>query len=39
MDGLRTLEADLHLHMHLENNILFPRAMQIERAQQSSASA
>jgi regulator of cell morphogenesis and NO signaling len=24
--GLAALEADLHLHIHLENNILFPRA-------------
>lgn len=26
--GLETLEADLHEHIHLENNILFPRALQ-----------
>ncbi|MBL8176526.1 MAG: hemerythrin domain-containing protein [Bryobacterales bacterium] len=26
MNGLRQLESDLHLHIHLENNILFPRA-------------
>jgi len=25
--GLRALEEDLHLHIHLENNILFPRAL------------
>lgn len=25
LDGLATLEADLHLHIHKENNILFPR--------------
>ena len=25
--GLAELEADLHLHIHLENNILFPRAL------------
>jgi len=24
-DGLRALEADIHRHIHLENNILFPR--------------
>jgi regulator of cell morphogenesis and NO signaling len=24
-------EADLHQHIHLENNILFPRAMRMER--------
>jgi regulator of cell morphogenesis and NO signaling len=28
--GLRELEADLHQHIHLENNILFPRAAQLE---------
>jgi regulator of cell morphogenesis and NO signaling len=25
-DGLKELETDLHQHIHLENNILFPRA-------------
>ena len=25
-DGLRTLEAELMEHIHLENNVLFPRA-------------
>jgi regulator of cell morphogenesis and NO signaling len=25
-DGLRRLEEDMHLHVHLENNILFRRA-------------
>jgi regulator of cell morphogenesis and NO signaling len=29
--GLETLETDLHNHIHLENNILFPRAMSVER--------
>ncbi len=24
-DGMRALEADLHRHIHLENNVLFPR--------------
>lgn len=28
--GLRELEADLHEHIHLENNILFPRAVVME---------
>ncbi|MFN7995965.1 MAG: iron-sulfur cluster repair di-iron protein [Bryobacteraceae bacterium] len=28
--GLQELEADLHQHIHLENNILFPRAAQLE---------
>lgn len=26
IDGLRELEADMHRHVHKENNILFPRA-------------
>jgi regulator of cell morphogenesis and NO signaling len=30
MSGLRELEQDLHLHIHLENNILFPRAEALE---------
>jgi regulator of cell morphogenesis and NO signaling len=29
---LRAFEADLHQHIHLENNILFPRALAMERA-------
>lgn len=29
-DGLREMEADLHEHIHLENNILFPRAEAME---------
>lgn len=29
--GLQALEADLHTHIHLENNILFPRAVAMER--------
>jgi regulator of cell morphogenesis and NO signaling len=29
-EELRALEADLHLHIHLENNILFPRAARME---------
>jgi regulator of cell morphogenesis and NO signaling len=27
LDALREIEADTHLHVHKENNILFPRAM------------
>lgn len=30
--GLQELEADLHQHIHLENNILFPRAARLESA-------
>jgi regulator of cell morphogenesis and NO signaling len=28
--GLQEMEADLHQHIHLENNILFPRAAALE---------
>lgn len=28
--GLEQFEKDLHLHVHLENNILFPRAVELE---------
>jgi regulator of cell morphogenesis and NO signaling len=31
---LREFEADLHLHVHLENNILFPRAIEMEDDEQ-----
>lgn len=31
-EGLRALEADLREHIHLENNILFPKASELERA-------
>jgi regulator of cell morphogenesis and NO signaling len=31
LSGLRELEQDLHMHIHLENNILFPRALKLER--------
>ena len=30
--GLQEFEQDLHRHIHLENNILFPRAIELERA-------
>lgn len=30
--ALKELEADLHQHIHLENNILFPQAVEIEDA-------
>lgn len=29
--GLAELEADTHRHIHLENNVLFPRAAELER--------
>ena len=33
--ALKELEADLHQHIHLENNILFPQAVEIEDAANS----
>jgi regulator of cell morphogenesis and NO signaling len=30
--SLQEFEADLHTHIHLENNILFPRAVELEAA-------
>ena len=32
LDGLRELEADMHQHVHKENNVMFPRAMAEEKA-------
>ncbi len=29
-EALREFEADIHQHVHLENNVLFPRAMALE---------
>src|SRR5262249_45912485 len=29
-NALKSLEQDLHQHIHLENNILFPRAIEVE---------
>ena len=31
-EGLEAMEADLHEHIHLENNILFPRIVEMEKA-------
>jgi iron-sulfur cluster repair di-iron protein len=30
-DELQQMEADLHQHIHLENNVLFPRVLDLER--------
>lgn len=30
-DELQALEADIHTHIHLENNVLFPRAARLEQ--------
>jgi regulator of cell morphogenesis and NO signaling len=30
--GLQELEQDLHMHIHVENNILFPRAIALENS-------
>lgn len=34
-DGLKEFEQDLHQHIHLENNILFPRAIELEASTQT----
>jgi regulator of cell morphogenesis and NO signaling len=39
MEGLRSLEADLHQHIHLENNILFPRVLKLEQEHSAGLSA
>lgn len=31
LDGLHTMQRDLHDHIHQENNVLFPRAVELER--------
>jgi regulator of cell morphogenesis and NO signaling len=30
LTGLEELEADIHLHVHLENNVLFPKILELE---------
>jgi regulator of cell morphogenesis and NO signaling len=34
MEELKRFEQDLHRHVHLENNVLFPKAIAIEQGQQ-----
>ena len=36
--SLASFERDLHEHIHEENNILFPRALEMERGLRNSAS-
>ena len=36
-EELERMEEDLHQHIHLENNILFPRAIAAETAQRCDA--
>ncbi len=31
LDGLQTFERDLHLHVHKETHLLFPRAIEVEQ--------
>jgi regulator of cell morphogenesis and NO signaling len=38
LDGLEALEADLHLHIHKENNLLFPRTRARLHSAQGAAS-
>jgi regulator of cell morphogenesis and NO signaling len=35
--GLHEFERDLHMHVHLENNILFPRAIELDAAMRQEA--
>jgi regulator of cell morphogenesis and NO signaling len=37
LDGLKTLEQDMHLHVHKENNVLFPRALALEAKRRKTA--
>jgi regulator of cell morphogenesis and NO signaling len=39
IDSLRQLKDDTHLHVHKENNILFPRALQMDAAAPDAACA
>jgi regulator of cell morphogenesis and NO signaling len=36
-DGLEEFQQDLHQHIHLENNMLFPRAISQEASAMSAA--
>jgi hypothetical protein len=36
-DGLKDLEADLREHIHLENNILFARAIELDEPENTNS--
>ena len=38
LDALSDLERDMHLHIHKENNVLFPRALEMESQERVSPS-
>ncbi len=37
LDGLAQFERDMHVHIHKENNVLFPKALALEAGEQASA--
>lgn len=37
LDGLSSLQRDLHQHIHKENNVLFPKALELEQRRCSGA--
>ncbi|MBZ0173397.1 MAG: iron-sulfur cluster repair di-iron protein [Phycisphaerales bacterium] len=37
LDGLARLERDMHVHIHKENNVLFPKAIALETARPNKA--
>lgn len=39
LDALLTFEQDMHQHIHKENNVLFPRAIELERIRVASNSS
>lgn len=39
LDGLHELEGNMHQHVHKENNVLFPKAAQLEAARETCSAA
>lgn len=39
LDGLHELERNMHQHVHKENNVLFPKAAQLEEAREACCAA